>query len=234
MTEETDGCLVVGRVVELLMQSPRKPRKLGFDEICHKPMHLDSYPGLESPTAAYCHDEDINPERYRQACPLVPGIVTEGAPNPCGARYRMLDGRHRICNLKLNFPHLRAAWFFVVKWEEIEALISTRAELGTVSGRMEELGGTIERITQGRRQDAAGKAYPTSLVDQVTAFVEASRMRRLHPLVHPEPLCAADKMAQMMDESTEKGGGGKGGLRGDRPPGGAKGKAREANAAAEL
>ena len=205
MTEDTDGSLLLGRVVDLLLKSPRSPQKIGFDRLCHKPMHLDAYPGLESPNAAYCHDEDISPQRYSAACPLVPGIVAEGAPNPCGAPYRMLDGRHRICKLKLEFPEVKAAWFFVVRWDEIMELISSKSEASDHESMARKqavrLGKSLDRIADGYRTNALREPYSEDLLAQAKVFMAASRMRTLQH----ETLSAEDQMAQMMAESKEKG-----------------------------
>jgi len=201
MTKETDGILCVGHVIEILMRSPRDPVKLPFSQICHKPMHLDEYPGLDSSNAAYCHDEDISPQRTADACPLVPLIVAEGAPNPCGAKYRMLDGRHRICDLKRYHQHLKAAWFFVVSWDEVAALPQLRTSEGTVTATMSEAGVKMDRIVAGHVKDEHGRAYSEADIASTKDFLHRSRMRTLRT----KEKSAQEQMDEMMAESLDKG-----------------------------
>jgi pimeloyl-ACP methyl ester carboxylesterase len=61
----------------------RAPSALRFADICVKSMDPKE-------TAA---------ERYRRADTSFPGFVVDGMPNPCGRRYRMIDGRRRIYQL---------------------------------------------------------------------------------------------------------------------------------------
>lgn len=44
--------------------------------------------GIEDETSSYCGDEDIDRERFDNACPLVPGIVVRTTLNPCKATYQ--------------------------------------------------------------------------------------------------------------------------------------------------
>lgn len=134
-----DSCLQVWPVLRLLAKDRRKPQLLPLDQVCHKPMHMDGLGGLEDASASYCGDptESGNVtgqgrrrrtlsnfhKRIDAACPLVPGIVAMGAPNPCGARYRMLDGRHRVCKLKRLTPEQTHAWFYVVTGDEVLPLV---------------------------------------------------------------------------------------------------------------
>jgi len=58
-------------------------------------------------------------DRYEEADINCPGIITNG-PNPFDNKYRMLDGRRRLCKRLLNDE--KEGLFYVLPWEEIKPL----------------------------------------------------------------------------------------------------------------
>ncbi|CAE7646837.1 unnamed protein product [Symbiodinium sp. CCMP2592] len=131
--ESDESCVRIHDIVELLLRSPREPSILPLAELCHKPMHQRGNTGLEDPTGSYCHDpefETMREDRWNAACPLVPGIAADGALNPCGVRYRMLDGRHRICKLKMDsMMKVTHVPFFILNKTEILSLVTNNCDL---------------------------------------------------------------------------------------------------------
>jgi len=115
---DPESCLWIHDLLATVIQRARSTTIIALSEVCHKPMHLDDFAGLDDLSSAYCHDPDMNMQRLEKACPFIPGIVAEGVPNPCHSRYRMLDGRHRICRLKLAVPNATHAHFFVLNHQE--------------------------------------------------------------------------------------------------------------------
>ena len=127
VASEEDSCIWIHDVVEMLLRKPRDPKVISVLEVCHKPMHHQGSSGLEDATGSYCDDPDfdvMDEGRWERACPLVPGIVAEGALNPCASRFRMIDGRHRICKLKMETNMaISHAPFFVLNETEVLSLV---------------------------------------------------------------------------------------------------------------
>lgn len=60
--------------------------------------------------------------RYLNADITIPGIIVEGAPNPYGNRYRMIDGKHRIMQM-LN-RGIKSSQFYVLDCDEVEPFLT--------------------------------------------------------------------------------------------------------------
>ena len=60
--------------------------------------------------------------RYLHADIAYPGIIIEGAPNPYGNRYRMIDGKHRI--MKMLNMGIKSSQFYVLDCDEVIPFLS--------------------------------------------------------------------------------------------------------------
>eukprot|EP00929_Paragymnodinium_shiwhaense_P046130 TRINITY_DN23497_c0_g1_i3.p1 TRINITY_DN23497_c0_g1~~TRINITY_DN23497_c0_g1_i3.p1 ORF type:complete len:291 (+),score=59.65 TRINITY_DN23497_c0_g1_i3:52-873(+) len=188
MTPETDGCIRISDMIELLVKKFRKPSVVSLAEICHKPMYLDAFRGLDDPSMEYCDDPDMSPERWERSCPLVPGILAEGVENPCGARYRMLDGRHRICKLKKQASAVTHARFYVLSAEETLSL--TRADC-KYKGIPKSLTRQLAEASKVVRHGAA-VTQPQRVAEGVLQFVRASL---------PQALPVAEQAVRQLEEA---------------------------------
>jgi hypothetical protein len=65
--------------------------------------------------------EQMFTTRYEHADASFPMLAVEGAPNPDGKPFRVLDGRHRICRLRERGA--TTGQFFVLDLAEIEPWI---------------------------------------------------------------------------------------------------------------
>ncbi len=60
--------------------------------------------------------------RYVHADITLPAIIIEGAPNPYGNRYRMIDGKHRI--MKMLNMGIKSSQFYVLDCDEVIPFLS--------------------------------------------------------------------------------------------------------------
>lgn len=51
-------------------------------------------------------------ERYDKCDISFPGIICDGAPNPFGKRYRMIDGRHRMAKM-INMKVTKSCYYVI-------------------------------------------------------------------------------------------------------------------------
>ena len=102
----------------------------------------------------------------------MPGILAERAENPCGARYRMLDGRHRICTLKRLAAHVTASRYFVLTANETLQLARSNCRSG------DDAEGSMP-LWRRLAQVASGKLPYTSDMRMLQQFLEESRPRPL-------------------------------------------------------
>ena len=101
-----------------------RPRTLALSDICHK-----DQTGSESESVdTYCARQQGSAKRAGRGPADVPGIVVESRANPCGARFTMLDGAHRICRLKQGGA--AAGRFFVFDVASAEALVTSERAPG--------------------------------------------------------------------------------------------------------
>ena len=99
-----------------------KPQQILVREICQKDMDVKR---LWS--RSFCYFKK-NSRRMAKACPSIPGVLVETSQNPCGLPYRMIDGAHRLCALKLKLHTYDAdsnftAPYFVLPEHDAENLI---------------------------------------------------------------------------------------------------------------
>ena len=74
-------------------------------------------------TGENCHCCKERPSlRYLNANITLPGILVEGAPNPYGNRYRMIDGRHRI--MKMLNMGIKSSQIYVLDCDEVTPLLT--------------------------------------------------------------------------------------------------------------
>lgn len=103
-----------------------KPQQIRVREICQQDMDVK---GLWSRSFCYWKHS----RRMANACPSIPGVLVETSQNPCGLPYRMIDGNHRLCALKLKLHTFDAdsnftAPFFVLPEHDAENLIEREDE----------------------------------------------------------------------------------------------------------
>jgi len=77
-----------------------EPVLIHHDEICWKYMADPEQRKLESKV------------RYNNANVMIPGILAE-VPNPCNLKYRMIDGGHRMCKLKLETNFTKSMFYII-------------------------------------------------------------------------------------------------------------------------
>lgn len=105
-----------GREMKIRMENvaplleDREPVIVDHDEICWK--------FKENPMRR----RDTSRDRYDKANVMIPGIIAEGAPNPCNLKYRMIDGVHRITKLKIETNYTKSK-FFILTLEEFNNLL---------------------------------------------------------------------------------------------------------------
>lgn len=184
MVKDTEACIPLVSVVERLARHPREPQMLLLSQICHKPMHIGSNKGLDDLKAEYCSEavdvsDDLEQRRFAGACPLIPGIVAEGAQNPCGAPFRLVDGVHRLCVLKRTRPGVKYAWFFVLS--ALEALDMIQAPCpGKESLPKAKRMGDVLRQASSKKTSVGGSNLLASLtIEGARRFIAASRQRTL-------------------------------------------------------
>lgn len=119
---EDESCEEVPILEMLLGLANRNavPHLLPLAEVCHRPMYQGPYGGIDDPTVC---THKMDPRRLAHACPLVPAIAVEGMRNPCSSRFRMMDGRHRICKLKCSVPEASHSWFYLLNSSEVLEII---------------------------------------------------------------------------------------------------------------
>lgn len=87
----------------------RKPIIVDHKEICWK---FEKNPAIR---------RDTSWDRYKNANVMVPGILVEG-PNPCNLKYRLVDGNHRMCKLKLE-TNFTKSQFYILTLEEFYSFL---------------------------------------------------------------------------------------------------------------
>jgi hypothetical protein len=92
----SDGAIYTEDMFRLVLERDLAPVTLPLADVCHKDM---SRAGNES-LGAICGRKAADARRNARGPAELPGVVVETSRNPCGLRYRMLDGSHRICRLK--------------------------------------------------------------------------------------------------------------------------------------
>ena len=121
---KTRGKITIEDLVRSAWKRDLRPRTLALSDICHK-----DQTGNESESVdTYCARQQGSAKRAGRGPADVPGIVVESRANPCGARFTMLDGAHRICRLKQGGA--AAGRFFVFDVASAEALVTSERAPG--------------------------------------------------------------------------------------------------------
>jgi len=121
---KTRGKITIEDLMRSAWKRDLRPRTLALSDICHK-----DQTGNESESVdTYCARQQGSAKRAGRGPADVPGIVVESRANPCGARFTMLDGAHRICRLKQGGA--AAGRFFVFDVASAEALVTSERAPG--------------------------------------------------------------------------------------------------------
>ena len=121
---KTSGKITIEDLIRSAWKRDLRPRTLALSDICHK-----DQTGRESESVdTYCARQQGSAKRAGRGPADVPGIVVESRANPCGARFTMLDGAHRICRLKQGGA--AAGRFFVFDVASAEALVTSERAPG--------------------------------------------------------------------------------------------------------
>ena len=121
---KTRGKITIEDLFRSAWKRDLRPRTLALSDICHK-----DQTGSESESVdTYCARQQGSAKRAGRGPADVPGIVVESRANPCGARFTMLDGAHRICRLKQGGA--AAGRFFVFDVASAEALVTSERAPG--------------------------------------------------------------------------------------------------------
>ena len=121
---KTRGKITIEDLIRSAWKRDLRPRTLALSDICHK-----DQTGSESESVdTYCARQQGSAKRAGRGPADVPGIVVESRANPCGARFTMLDGAHRICRLKQGGA--AAGRFFVFDVASAEALVTSERAPG--------------------------------------------------------------------------------------------------------
>jgi len=113
-------------------------------------------PAIQLPFDAVCYRRKCMEEKRLAACdPDVPGLVLEGAANPCGLPYRLIDGNHRLH--RQMRAGLREGWFFVFRFEDIaDCILDYERYMSSLRSR--RANGAMQRAGMASRGPGAGSA----------------------------------------------------------------------------
>ena len=104
-----DGDLTYLLPIEPLLRMARnkEPEELPFSKVCYR-------------------EKVVSQERLRDCDTSYPCIVAENVYNPCGRKYRLIDGNHRIQKM-INDGRSGGA-FYVFQFDELKQLIKVFEE----------------------------------------------------------------------------------------------------------
>ena len=92
----TDGYVYVEDMYAVILRKRLTTQRVDLGKVCHKDMSSDPSLSIDK----VCGRKDANAERNARGAADVPGVLVRDGDNPCGLKYRMIDGAHRICRLK--------------------------------------------------------------------------------------------------------------------------------------
>mmetsp|Transcript_11597 Transcript_11597/g.34536 ORF Transcript_11597/g.34536 Transcript_11597/m.34536 type:complete len:257 (+) Transcript_11597:163-933(+) len=92
----TAGCITVEDAMHTILDAKIHPVDVSFEDICVPPMNPSNLHDLDR----ICGSKLGELDHMTRGRAQLPSIIVETKRNPCGRRYTMMDGMHRICRLK--------------------------------------------------------------------------------------------------------------------------------------